>query len=106
MKALQQQVVGDQFLAIGMQHRGNPAEQGFHLWLGLQGKGARHGNGLGRRTGWDHVVRGNRAAGPFPEQVEQPLLLLFAPEIALVQHQHQPLAQGRKRLKNLHLCSA
>ena len=98
---LEQQVIGDQFLAIGMQHAGDAAQQGLHLRFWLQGPAARHRDALGGRGGW-HQIGGRQPTGRAARQLgQQPLLLLFAAQVALVEHQHQPLAQPGQGFEEL-----
>ena len=79
LAALQQQVVGNQLLAVGMQHRGDATQEGLHLGVRLQGPATGHRHTLGGGTGGNDILGSDPTSGALAQQVEQPGLLLFAP---------------------------
>ena len=101
MAALQEQVVGDQLLPVGVEHRSDPPQQGFHFRPRLQRQTSRPGDALGRGAGGHHILGLQHLPAAFAQPLQQPLLLLFAAQVALVEHEQQPLAQAGEGLIQL-----
>ena len=84
-----------------MQHAGDAAQQGLHLRFRLQGPAPRHRDALGGRGGW-HQIGGRQPTGRAARQLgQQPLLLLFAAQVAFVEDQYQPLTEPGQGFQQL-----
>ena len=106
MTALQQDVVRNQLLAVGMQHGGKPLQQLIHICRRLQRSAARPWDRLRRRTAGHHISWLQETGTAAAQQLNQPALFVGAPEIPLVQDQQQAFAQGGNGLEHRHLRTA